>query len=66
VREYTYPFPAGASLVLHSDGLKSSWTLDPYPGLARRAPALVAGILYRDFRRGNDDESVVVCSREAA
>ncbi len=66
VREYTYPFPAGASLVLHSDGLRSSWRLDAYPGLALRAPALVAGVLYRDFRRGSDDASVVVCRREAA
>jgi len=66
VHEYAYPFPAGAALVLHSDGLRSTWRLDAYPGLALRSPALVAGVLYRDFRRGNDDASVVVCSRAAA
>jgi anti-sigma regulatory factor (Ser/Thr protein kinase) len=66
IREYAYPFPAGAALVLHSDGLKSSWALDAYPGLALRAPALIAGVLYRDFRRGTDDASVVVCSAAAA
>jgi anti-sigma regulatory factor (Ser/Thr protein kinase) len=66
VREYTYPFPPGAALVLHSDGVKTSWALDAYPGLARRSPALIAGVLYRDFRRGTDDASVVVCSGAAA
>ena len=59
-QEFTYPWPAGATLVLHSDGLISHWTLDRHPGLAARHPMLVAGILYRDFRRGRDDTTVVV------
>jgi hypothetical protein len=65
VQEFSYPWPPGASLVLHSDGLVSHWTLDQYPGLAARHPMLVAGILYRDFRRGRDDTTVVVL-REGA
>jgi anti-sigma regulatory factor (Ser/Thr protein kinase) len=60
IAEFSYPFPAGALLVLHSDGLTSHWSLDPYPGLAERHPALVAGVLYRDFRRGRDDVTVLV------
>ncbi|HJQ74931.1 MAG TPA: ATP-binding SpoIIE family protein phosphatase [Gaiellaceae bacterium] len=64
IQEFTYPWPAAGLLVLHSDGLISHWTLDAYPGLARRHPALVAGVLYRDFRRGRDDTTVVVV-REA-
>ncbi|HVQ76878.1 MAG TPA: ATP-binding SpoIIE family protein phosphatase [Candidatus Binatia bacterium] len=60
IQEFTYEWPAGALLVLHSDGLVSHWTLDRYPGLAARHPWLVAGVLYRDFRRGRDDISVVV------
>ena len=54
-QEFTYPFPAGAVLVMHSDGLASRWSLDPYPGLIARDPALLAGVLYRDFQRGRDD-----------
>jgi anti-sigma regulatory factor (Ser/Thr protein kinase) len=65
IQEFSYPWPAGATLVLHSDGLISHWTFDRHPGLAARHPMLVAGILYRDFRRGRDDTSVVVL-REAA
>ena len=65
VQEFTYPWPAGATLVMHSDGLTSHWTFDRYPGLAARHPMLIAGVLYRDFRRGRDDTTVVVL-REVA
>ena len=65
IQEFSYPWSRGATLVLHSDGLISHWTFDRHPGLAARHPMLVAGILYRDFRRGRDDTSVVVL-REAA
>jgi len=64
IQEFSYPWPSGATLVLNSDGLTSHWTLDHHPGLAARHPMLVAGILYRDFRRGHDDTTVVVL-REA-
>ena len=57
--------PPDAMLVLHSDGLASHWNLDAYPGLIRRHPGLIAGVLYRDFRRGRDDVTVVVASAAA-
>ena len=60
VREYTYPWDDEAIFVLHSDGLASHWSLDSYPGLQLRDPALVAAVLYRDFCRGRDDVTVVV------
>jgi anti-sigma regulatory factor (Ser/Thr protein kinase) len=59
VQEFVYPFPPGALLVLHSDGLATSWRLEQYPGLPARDPALIAGVLYRDFKRGRDDVTVV-------
>jgi anti-sigma regulatory factor (Ser/Thr protein kinase) len=59
-QEFTCPFHPGDLLVMHSDGLGSRWDLDAYPGLAGRDPALVAGVLYRDFQRGRDDVTVVV------
>ena len=59
-QEFTYPLPVGALLVMHSDGLASRWALDAYPGLATRDPALVAGVLYRDFQRERDDVTVLV------
>jgi anti-sigma regulatory factor (Ser/Thr protein kinase) len=60
IQEFTYPWEPDALLVLHSDGLVSRWTLERYPGLACRHPMLTAAVLYRDFRRGRDDTSVVV------
>ncbi|MFO1056365.1 MAG: ATP-binding protein [Dongiaceae bacterium] len=66
VQLFDYPFPPGSLLVLNSDGLVSSWSLDPYPGLPARHPALIAGILWRDFRRGRDDTTVVVVRHRAA
>jgi anti-sigma regulatory factor (Ser/Thr protein kinase) len=62
IQEFTYPWPAGSTLVLHSDGLISHWSLDGYPGLIRCHPGLIAGLLYRDFRRAHDDVTVVVAS----
>ncbi len=59
-QEFTYAWPAGALLVMHSDGLATSWRLDRYPGLTARDPSLIAGVLYRDFVRGRDDVTVLV------
>ena len=59
VQEFSYPFRTDAVLVLHSDGLTSHWNLSNYPGLLRKAPALIAGILYRDYQRGTDDVTVL-------
>jgi anti-sigma regulatory factor (Ser/Thr protein kinase) len=63
-KEYSYPWESGALLVMHSDGLSSHWSLDPYPGLRLRHPALIAAVLYRDYSRRRDDVTVVV-GREA-
>jgi hypothetical protein len=64
VQSFEYVWPAGALLVMHSDGLASQWDLGRYPGLSARHPALAAGVLYRDYRRDRDDVGVV-CLREA-
>ena len=60
VKEFTYPWPAGGLLVLHSDGVATHWSLETYPGLMHKHPALIASVLFRDFQRLNDDSTVVV------
>ena len=65
IQEFSYPWPEGAIVVLHSDGITSRWDLNAYPGLARCHPMLTAGVLYRDGLRGRDDAAVLVV-REAA
>jgi anti-sigma regulatory factor (Ser/Thr protein kinase) len=60
IQAFTYELPTGATIILHSDGLTSHWDLASYPGVTLRHPALIAGLLYRDFRRERDDVTVVV------
>lgn len=60
VQEFAAPWNGDSLLVLHSDGLTSRWNLADYPGLAQCHPAVVAGVLYRDFVRGRDDVTVLV------
>lgn len=60
LREFSYPWPVDGVLQIHSDGLSSGAGVEAYPGLAARDPALIAGVLYRDFGRGRDDATVVV------
>lgn len=66
VRTFSYRWSDGSVLVLHSDGLRSRWSLSNYPGLQARSPALIAGVLLRDGSRGTDDSSVAVASQRGA
>ncbi|GAA0896811.1 ATP-binding protein [Virgisporangium ochraceum] len=54
------PFPAGASLVLWTDGLSSR--VSPDPRLLTHDPAVVAAALHRDHTRNRDDATVVVAT----
>ena len=60
IHEFTYPVPPQSTIVMFSDGLTTRWDLTAYPGLGHRSPALIAGVLYRDFSRRRDDVTVVV------
>ncbi|WP_129776760.1 ATP-binding SpoIIE family protein phosphatase [Peristeroidobacter soli] len=62
-RELTYSCQPDTVLVLHSDGLTANWQADRYPGLIQHHAALIAGVLYRDCRRGRDDSLIVVIRR---
>ena len=66
VRPFSYPANDETLVVLASDGLGTSWSLDAYPGLRLRHPTLIAAVLYRDFSRRRDDVTVLVARREAA
>jgi anti-sigma regulatory factor (Ser/Thr protein kinase) len=60
VREEQVPFPPGATLILHSDGLKSRMSLENDPLLLARTASTVATVLWRDLTRGRDDATIVV------
>lgn len=57
---FTYPFEGLPVVVMHSDGLATSWSLESHPGLLRHDPVVVAATLYRDHARGRDDCGVLV------
>ncbi len=59
LQQFSIPCPKGAVCILCSDGITTQWDLDKYPGLFGRHPALIAGVIYRDFARGRDDATVV-------
>jgi anti-sigma regulatory factor (Ser/Thr protein kinase) len=65
IQEFQYPWPEGATLVMNSDGILTKWELSKYPGLVVRHPALIAGVIWRDFTRGRDD-TLVIAARERA
>jgi hypothetical protein len=65
--EFVCPWSQQSLLILHSDGLAAQWNLNHYPGLGARHPALIAAVLYRDFKRTRDDITVIVVKlRKAA
>lgn len=63
VQEFTVPCAPGALCILHSDGVSTQWSLESYPGLQARHPALIAAVLLRDFARARDDAMVLVVRR---
>lgn len=60
IQQFSYPWNPDSILVMHSDGLNTRWNLGDYPGIWSKQPALIAGLLYRDFVRGRDDVTVLV------
>lgn len=60
LQKFSYKWTADALLIMHSDGIKTQWQLERYLGISRRHPAIIAGVLYRDYQRENDDSTIVV------
>jgi anti-sigma regulatory factor (Ser/Thr protein kinase) len=60
IQQFSYPWQPESALIMHSDGLATRWNIEQYPGLASRHPALLAGVLFRDFSRKRDDATILV------
>lgn len=59
IAAFDYAF-SGGLIVMYSDGLATSWSLDRYPGITQMHPTLIAAVLYRDHSRHRDDVTVLV------
>jgi anti-sigma regulatory factor (Ser/Thr protein kinase) len=66
VKSISADWPPNARLVMHTDGLSARWRLDAYPGLLSAHPALIAGVIFRDFTRDRDDSTVLVLADAVA
>ena len=60
IQPFSYPWEKESALIMHSDGLATRWNVEQYPGLTSRHPALLAGVLFRDFCRRRDDATILV------
>lgn len=60
MQEFQYPLGDEDTFIMFSDGIASHWRLEQYPGLMPRHPGVIAGVIYRDYKRGRDDATVVV------
>jgi anti-sigma regulatory factor (Ser/Thr protein kinase) len=60
IREAAVALDGATLVVMHSDGVATRWSLAEYPGLISRHAAVIAGVLWRDYRRSRDDGTVVV------
>lgn len=59
-RLVTADWRAPSVLVLHTDGVTTRWELTDYPSADQHHPVILAALIWRDGRRGNDDATVVV------
>ena len=60
IKEFVYPWARDCIIVMHSDGLSTSWNPKAFPGLHRQHPSLTAALLYREAARVRDDACIIV------
>jgi hypothetical protein len=60
IREYDDPLPAGATVLMHSDGVVDRWSPADYPGLLSHSPQVIAATVLRDAGTRRDDAGVLV------
>jgi Stage II sporulation protein E (SpoIIE) len=60
IRQFDYEVPAGAAVILHSDGISSRWEVAAMPGVQTRDPLLIAAALLAEAGVHRDDAGVLV------
>ncbi|HET9518925.1 MAG TPA: SpoIIE family protein phosphatase [Actinoplanes sp.] len=59
IREYDHQLPAGAVLIMHSDGVVDRWNAADHPGLLTHSPQTIAATVLRDHGTRRDDACVL-------
>jgi anti-sigma regulatory factor (Ser/Thr protein kinase) len=60
IRQFEYTVPAGAAIILHSDGISNRWEPGALPGLNARDPLVVGAALLAEAGTRRDDAGVLV------
>jgi anti-sigma regulatory factor (Ser/Thr protein kinase) len=60
IRQFEYEVPAGASAVLHSDGISGRWDAAALPGLPGRDPLVIAAAILAGAGTHRDDAGILV------
>jgi anti-sigma regulatory factor (Ser/Thr protein kinase) len=60
IRQFEYPAPPGAAVILHSDGISARWDAAALPGLNSRDPLVIAAALMAQAASHRDDAGVLV------
>ncbi len=60
IRQFEYAVPAGAAIILHSDGISHRWEPGALPGLNARDPLVVGAALLAEAGTRRDDAGVLV------
>jgi hypothetical protein len=60
MKEHITAFEQGQYLILCSDGIKTKWDLNNYPGISKNDLSVLSAAIYKDHTRNTDDASVVI------
>jgi hypothetical protein len=60
IRQFEYPAPPGAAVILHSDGISGRWAAADLPGVTARDPLVAAAALLAQAGSRRDDAGVLV------
>ncbi|MFC3607370.1 SpoIIE family protein phosphatase [Stutzerimonas tarimensis] len=64
IQSFSYPWDKAMPLILTSDGITTRYNLSGDLAILGRHPALIAALIHRDYKRLNDDVTVVVMKGE--
>jgi len=60
LKSTSIPYQKHQMIVMHSDGLKTRWSLNDLPSILKYEPSVIAAALYKGNVRGNDDTTVFI------
>ena len=60
IHDYTVAEEKYQHLIMYSDGIRTRWDLTKYPSILKYDSSIIAGAIYKDHARGNDDATILI------